>query len=298
MNAPTEDLNALLASVDRDDWDGCDAWAQDRFEHDSLAMAAQCVAEVLHRDRERRDACERHGLFPRQRILLRGIARIHALCAGRVVREIEPGSASYGVRTDEAVVAVSCTRPVLVAAPANLARTERIETQLFVVLADLAHVTQDTTNTFRRFDLEPGTINHCDVRDAGTAPGWSSRWRVERGRALAPWLDADDVRAVWPAGGRRALVPQWVQLEQALRRLRLREWLAREHGELGAASAYTARDVDAALDKLELLEALGWNDDLEPLQPANSRIVAALRTGDPAAIARAVRDSLGTDPPI
>jgi hypothetical protein len=110
---------------------------------------------------------------------------------------------------------------------------------------------------------------------SGAAPLLASRWHVAPGAELAPWLDAVDVVAVRPAGGRLALARMVVQLEQAADRLVKKVWL--EQQGIGQAGSPDEDDVDALLDLRDLLEAWGWTEATEPLRPRTHRIVEHLR---------------------
>lgn len=278
------DLADLAAAVDRDDWEACDAWANARVESPALAVAAGCVATAMERDRDRRaqslESGDGGGLIERQRGMFRGIVRVWQIATrGGSVSELgADGDATYGLLVHEVpsiALAVSCSRPHVVAADASAATSPRAQQQLFAVLGALAYVTTDAHRVGRSFGLVPGTVNHVELL-SGTARLLASRWYVERATTLVPWLEEDEVVAVRPAGGRLAIAPYVVQLEQAVERLVTRAARASEGVGLRGVSPH---EIDAVLDKLELLEGWGWSAEVEPLRPTTMEIVRALREG-------------------
>lgn len=305
-SAVDEALRELVASVERDDWDACDAWGLGRIEDPRLGHAASVVCEALERDRARRQTSREEGtgdgLLETHRRLFRGIARLWGIGArGGAVRELgAERDFAYGVLVEGerriALVAAS-SRDTVVAADASEVRGARRERQLLAVLGALAYGTYDKAGVGRRFDLEVGTVNHVDLL-SGTCPLWPSRWRVERGAALAPWLDGEAVVAVRPEGGRLALASFVVQLEQAVKRLQQKVWLDRQRGVALEKPSFSTEDVERVLDKLELLEGWGWTPDIEPLRPHTARLVALVRVdADPTVLQAAVIETVGDEAP-
>lgn len=265
----------LEEAVARDSWEECEAWALTNLKTPGVGGAASSVCEVLEQDRPNRGR-EEHGpgLTQTLRESFSRLVRLRRLAArGGEIEEPVRASVLYHavvVRAGEARVAMAgaWTRPTLVAADASSVRTPRAMGQLVGVLGALAFQTEDVLRIDRDFSLAIGHVCRVDERRVHPfAPLYPSQYRIERGAALAPWLDEPDVVSVTPAGGRLALANEVAQLEQRVRTA---------HQRIAADGRLRERDLDTIRDALELLRGHGWTPEIEPLSSRAAVFLAAL----------------------